>query len=1066
MNARSWLLSLLIVAPSYGEDKLRLVRETEALTPEQERAALHVPAGFEVQLFVSEPMINKPINMAFDARGRLWVSSTVEYPYSADKSRWSDPQGTRVKDSRDAIKVLEDTDGDGRADKVTDFADGLNIPTGVVPWHKPEHKSGCIAWSIPNIWYFADTDGDDKADLREILFGPLGYEKDTHGMCSSFRLGLDGWIYATHGFNNTSHFKAKDGSTLDLHSGNVFRFRPDGSRVESWTHGQVNPFGLCWDRYGNLYSADCHSSPIYQLIRGAHYPSFGKPHDGLGFAPVMCQHTHGSTGICGIVYIDSGVWGPEWDDHMFVGNCVTSKVNHDKVTFTGSTPKANEQPDFITSDDPWFRPVDLQLGPDNALYIADFYNRIIGHYEVPLDHPGRDKERGRIWRVVKRKDDLKLTSADMEKMTNGTLAHELHSSNLTRRSLATQTIILRGSIEPAANAPASPESVAHRLWISAHLGQVGDRELRQAMRFDAFASTHALRVQAAFRDSPGIPSYRALTSFFVDGGSASQVISVQTLPPIRLPVNDLLVLSKRRELNELQKVRIESQAVSGDSGFASELASVILRAQDVDDPVTLLTAKIALREILSSAGFKGLPPDNIDVVEVVLSVPTSEASKWLWVSLQMHPQHSDLLRPILSHIARYGEPSLMIKALATARGAQPEGLVSSVSLLSALSDGLSERGAPANPELLTWAQELAVQLLAALDQKAVPAWTSLAPAGPAPKWSLQSRQCADGREAKVLQSMIKGGDEEKLTGILRSKDFSAPAKLVLWINGHRGPPTAKAHDKNLVRIVDAKDGAVLASAFPPRNDVCQRVELDLAQHVGKAVRLEIVDGDDGKAYAWLGITRIEPALISVDDFETEDSHRASLKTLAAMLQHTAPAALREKLAAFMPPRPAPPPLPISPEKRKQLDALITARSSAFAKAKPDAGKGKQLYQANCAACHRIGGEGGLVGPQLDGIGNRGADRLCEDILDPNRNVDAHFHIHTLTLKDGSTMSGFLKGEAGQVIILVDAAGQEHRVSKTEVVKDDPTPMSLMPPVFGQTIPEKDFTDLLGWLLTK
>ena len=130
-----------------------------------------------------------------------------------------------------------------------------------------------------------------------------------------------GWlVYATHGFNNTSHFKAKDGSTLELHSGNVFRFRPDGSRVEPWTHGQVNPFGLCWDRYGNLYSTDCHSSPIYQLIRCAHYPSFGKPHDGFGFAPVMCQHTHGSTGICGIVYIDGGVWGPEWVVHMFVGN--------------------------------------------------------------------------------------------------------------------------------------------------------------------------------------------------------------------------------------------------------------------------------------------------------------------------------------------------------------------------------------------------------------------------------------------------------------------------------------------------------------------------------------------------------------------------------------------------------------------------------------------------------------------------------------------------------------------------------------------------------------------------
>ena len=423
----------------HGADT-RLVRETEALSPAEEHTKLHAPPGFTVQLFASEPMINKPINMAFDARGRLWVSSTVEYPYCADKSRWSDDKGTRVKDSRDAIKILEDTDGDGKADKVTDFADGLNIPTGVLPWHKAEHKAGCIAWSIPNIWYFADTDGDDKADVREVLFGPLGYEKDTHGMCSSFRLGLDGWVYATHGFNNTSRFEVRadrwrddgkmtneripndegspnaknpnsgassleprhsfvipnssfdiPGRRLELHSGNVFRFKPDGSQVERYTSGQVNPFGLAWDRYSNLYSADCHSSPIYQLIRGACYPSFGKPHDGLGFAPVMCEHTHGSTGICGIVYIDGGVWGPEWDDHTFVGNVVTSRVNHDHVTFTGSTPKANEQPDFMTSDDPWFRPVDLQLGPDNALYIADFYNKIIGHYEVPLDH----KEIGR-----------------------------------------------------------------------------------------------------------------------------------------------------------------------------------------------------------------------------------------------------------------------------------------------------------------------------------------------------------------------------------------------------------------------------------------------------------------------------------------------------------------------------------------------------------------------------------------------------------------------------------------------------------------------------------------------
>ncbi|MEQ1748080.1 MAG: c-type cytochrome, partial [Prosthecobacter sp.] len=815
-------------------------------------------------------------------------------------------------------------------------------------------------------------------------------------------------------------------------------------------------------------SADCHSSPIYQLIRGAHYPSFGKPHDGLGFAPVMCQHTHGSTGICGIVYIDGGVWGPEWDDHMFVGNCVTSKVNHDKVTFTGSTPKANEQPDFITSDDPWFRPVDLQLGPDNALYIADFYNKIIGHYEVPLDHPGRDKERGRIWRVVKK--TLPSTNMiNLAALSPEGLVKEFDSPNLARRWFATQLLPTR--FKPGEgkklndlliNECLTDLAKAQALWV----GEIHDRTSTDPAHFTIeptgeIGLVHWALVWAAKGAGEGkFPIMWLSNAWGLKGEPPSAhvrkaIVSAFHTFSGRNAYEGALMLGSMHETVPANDESLRHSVITA-------MRSLLLDEQTLEEALKM---------------FEGIPPEDLlsfpDMLafielweKVSLSLPHGASSAWLMRYTSALPQDNASMTARLSHTARYGDASLLTKAIALAKKSSLQDSKTALLLLSAINDGLSERGAPANPELLVWAQELALKLLASLDQKAAPAWTSLAPAESAPKWSLQSRQCSDGREAKVLQSMIKGGDEEKLTGILRSKDFSAPAKLTLWINGHRGFPASKAHDKNLVRIVDAKDSAVLASAFPPRNDVCQRVELDLAKHVGKAVRLEIVDGDDGKAYAWLGITRIEPAVISVDDFQAEDSTRASLKTLAAMLQHTAPAALREKLAAFMAPRPAPPPLPISPEQRKQLDALITARSSAFAKARPDAGKGKQLFLANCAVCHRIGGEGGLVGPQLDDIGNRGADRLCEDILDPNRNVDAHFHIHTLTLKDGSTMSGFLKGEAGQVIILADAAGQEHRVGKTEVVKDDPTPMSLMPPVFGQTIPEKDFTDLLGWLLTK
>src|SRR6266516_4284703 len=438
------------------------VRPTEALTPELEQKSFHVPPGFEVQLVAAEPDIAKPMNLAFDATGRLWVTTSREYPFPAPPD----------KPARDRIMIFEDFGPDGRARKVTKFADGLNIPIGVYPFRSGESTPNpsregstagaravgsppgrgqgwggtnptwkCVVWSIPNIWLFEDTDGDGKADKKEELYGPFGWERDTHGMNSSFTRGFDGWLYATHGYNNNTDVRGKDGHEVKMNSGNTYRFRLDGARIEQNTWGQVNPFGLCFDALGNLYSADCHSEPVYQLLRGGSYPSFGKPHDGLGFAPSMIFHGHGSTAISGIVYYEDELWPAEFCNNIFTGNVMTSRVNRDAVTFTGSTPLANERPDFVSTDDPWFRPVNLQLGPDGGLYLADFYNRIIGHYEVPLTHPGRDRGRGRIWRVVYKGENPKseIRNPKLPEDLNGLIA-ELGSPNLTRRMLAMNEI--------------------------------------------------------------------------------------------------------------------------------------------------------------------------------------------------------------------------------------------------------------------------------------------------------------------------------------------------------------------------------------------------------------------------------------------------------------------------------------------------------------------------------------------------------------------------------------------------------------------------------------------------
>ena len=406
------------------------------LSPDEQKALL-VPDGFEVQFVAAEPDIFKPMNMAFDERGRMWITDSLEYPWAAPLD----------KPARDSVKILHDTDGDGRADVIKTFADGLNIPIGIYPYPSRKDEAtgktiqGAIVYSIPYIWDLRDTDGDDICDERIKLYGPFGYERDTHGMCNAFRRGFDGWIYACHGFNNISKVAGKDGHVVEMSSGNTFRFRMDGSRIEHFTHGQVNPFGMCFDPLFNIFTADCHTKPITQLLRGGYYQSFGKPHDGLGFVPEIMSHTHGTTANCGIVAYYGGHFPREWEGMFFTGNVMTRRVNVDAPEYHGSTILAKERNDFVISKDPWFRPVDLQCGPDGALYILDFYIKIIGHYEVDLKHPGRDRHRGRIWKVVHKATPLHKMP-DLRTQTPEQLVELLAHDNLTVRLLAIHNLII------------------------------------------------------------------------------------------------------------------------------------------------------------------------------------------------------------------------------------------------------------------------------------------------------------------------------------------------------------------------------------------------------------------------------------------------------------------------------------------------------------------------------------------------------------------------------------------------------------------------------------------------
>ncbi|HZK80357.1 MAG TPA: PVC-type heme-binding CxxCH protein, partial [Humisphaera sp.] len=459
----------------------------------EEGKLFHLPPGFEAQLVASEPDIHKPINIAFDDKGRLWVTDTIEYPFPVAEG----------KPTRDTVKILEDFGPDGRARKISTFADNLNIPIGVLPQRGHDGHDSALVYSIPGIWRLTDTKNEGKADQRTLLITGQAHD-DTHGMTGSFIEGFDGMIYAVHGFRNSSSLTGTDASKIAMTSGHTYRFDSAGGHLQINTFGQVNPFGMCFDPLGNLYTSDCETMPILLTLRGAYYSSFGRPHDGLGYGPDMTDHMYGSSAIAGLLDYNAEQYPAEYQNMMLVGNVVTNKINRAQLVPKGSAFHGDDRPDFLVSDDHWFRPVCMKLGPDGAIYVADFYNRIIGHYEVDLHHPGRDKQRGRIWRIVYTGKDAKPAPTKPFDLTKASIPEQiayLSDSNFAVRMLAMNYLAdvtghaAVAPLQEALGKSPSPFLKAHGMWVLKRLGALSDAMLKSfATDGERLVRVHAMRV--------------------------------------------------------------------------------------------------------------------------------------------------------------------------------------------------------------------------------------------------------------------------------------------------------------------------------------------------------------------------------------------------------------------------------------------------------------------------------------------------------------------------------------------------------------------------------------------
>ncbi len=444
----------------HGQDRL----PNPPKSPEEAARAMTVPEGFSVEIVAAEPDLVNPVAMTFDEKGRIWVTESLEY------NRRSPGPG------RDRVKVLEDRDGDGRAETTTIFADGLNIPSGIAVGY-----GGVWVANSPDILFYPNADGDLTPDgPPEVIVSGFG-RTDTHELPNSLTWGPDGWLYGWNGVFNYSHVEHR-GETFDFTCA-IFRIHPVTRDFELFCEGTSNPWGIAIDPEGSLFASACVIDHLWHLVESGYYHRQGGPYPPYTWKiESIVDHYHQKRAYCGIHYFDGDAYPEEYRGKLYMGNIHGNAINVDSLTRDGSTYRGHGEPDFLSANDAWFMPVVQKTGPDGCLYVLDWYDRYHCYQDANRDPEGIDRLKGRLYRV-RYEDAPRRTGFDLARESDEKLIQILDDPNdydrriarrlLTERLIATKDDGLRAKLESASFATdVSRKSQLQAIWALVSAGSL------------------------------------------------------------------------------------------------------------------------------------------------------------------------------------------------------------------------------------------------------------------------------------------------------------------------------------------------------------------------------------------------------------------------------------------------------------------------------------------------------------------------------------------------------------------------------------------------------------------
>ncbi len=947
---------------------------------EAERASFQVAEGFEVNLFASDPVLAKPIQMNFDAGGRLWVASSEVYP-----------QIKPGQTANDKVVVLEDTDGDGRADKTTIFADGLLIPTGVEPG-----DGGAYVANSTELLHLADTDGDGKADQRRVMLSGFGTE-DTHHILHTLRWGPEGMLYFNQSIYIHSHIETPWG-VRRLGGGGVWQFRPESMRLEVFARGWVNPWGHHFDRWGQSFVTDgAGGHGINYVLPGASYEATP------GASRILPGLNPGSPKYCGLETLSGSHLPEAWRGDLLTNDFRGNRTNRFTISDDGAGFSSREQPPLITTRYSAYRPIDIKMGPDGAIYIADWYNPIIQHGEVDFRDPRRDHTRGRIWRVTAKGRPLvqrpKLEGAPTESLLEALKAPEDWTRHFAKRVLKSRGSAAAPALAAwvAALDPADPQFEHHRLeglWAYETIDVLEPSLLTRVLESpDPRARAAAVRVVEHWLGRVDDPFGR-LASRVVDENPRVRLEAIRALG--RIPDSRAGEIALRALDRPMDK-------------FLDHALWLTMRELE---PYWLPAAREGKFDVAGDAKRLVFALDAVGSPGVV--APLVEALR----AGKVAPADEDRVRGL---IATLGGPNdlAMILDLAVAPGT-PD--ARRVALLDALSQAFRRR-------------------------KSVPAG-DLGRVGPLLDSSDPAVRAAAARAVGLWKVEPLRG---KLEGLARSAE-PLPRKAALESIAALGGASARSVLADLAGSLPV-DGRLEATAALVALDPRLAAEKAVAA-LGASEGREIDPSPLFEAFVTQG--GASKALATALGGKTLPGDVAKLGARVAGLSGKPDPELIEALNRAG---------GLSGGSRVWTVAERQALVAEVPR-KGDPARGEAIFRrasSQCLKCHAIAGAGGRVGPGLESIGaSAPVDYLLDSLVEPGKAVKEGYHATVVATTDGRILSGLKIRQADGELVLRDAEDRELSIPLDSVDEQKPGG-SLMPAGLVDSLTRAELVDLVRFL---